>query len=94
MMRESTIEAVLVRSVRRLGGEAIKLASVGYRGLPDRLVVLPGGRLIFVEVKAPGEKISAVQARVIANLRHLGASVVVVGSLESLEMWLAGLGEA
>lgn len=56
MIRESTVERYLVRRVKELGGLAIKLSPAGMTGLPDRLILLPGARVIFAEVKRPGEK--------------------------------------
>lgn len=53
-MKESEIEARLVRGVKALGGVAYKFVSPGNVGVPDRVVVLPGGRVIFVELKAEG----------------------------------------
>lgn len=55
-MRESTIEAYLRDRVKELGGKAYKFVSPGNDGVPDRLVCLPGGRAVFVELKAPGKK--------------------------------------
>lgn len=54
-MRESDIERRLVQGVKKLGGRAYKFVSPGNVGVPDRLVVLPGGVVLFVEVKAPDE---------------------------------------
>ena len=55
-MREKTIEQKLVQSVKARGGLCPKLVCPGMAGMPDRLVLLPGGKMGFVEVKAPGEK--------------------------------------
>lgn len=54
-MREKTIEAKLVQAVRTKGGLAPKFTSPGLDGVPDRLVLLPGGRIAFIELKAPGQ---------------------------------------
>lgn len=51
MARESVVEGELVKAVRRAGGLCIKLPAFLYRGIPDRLVLLPGGLVIFVEMK-------------------------------------------
>jgi hypothetical protein len=51
--RESSIEGYLRKQVEAAGGLCIKLSPVGYVGIPDRLVLLPGGRVMFVEVKKP-----------------------------------------
>ena len=56
-MRERQIEQTLAKSrKRRPGGIAPKFTSPGFAGMPDRLVLMPGGHIGFVEVKAPGEK--------------------------------------
>ena len=54
-MREKIIEQHLVMAVKNSGGIAPKLVSPGFDGMPDRLVLLPGGKIGFVEVKAPGK---------------------------------------
>ena len=54
-MREKTIEQKLVRMVLHRGGICPKFISPGYDGVPDRIVLFPGGRIAFVEVKAPGK---------------------------------------
>ncbi|MBG6243514.1 MAG: VRR-NUC domain-containing protein [Candidatus Symbiopectobacterium sp. Dall1.0] len=79
-IRESTIEKHLIAEVKKAGGIAYKFVSPGRRGVPDRLVVLPGGRVLFVECKAPGQKARPAQQREHARLRALGFTVVVVDS--------------
>ena len=79
-MKESEIEARLVRGVKALGGVAYKFVSPGNVGVPDRLVVLPGGRVIFVELKAEGGRLSPMQRQQLARLRRLGADACKVKS--------------
>lgn len=55
-MREKSIEQELVKEVKKRGGICPKWVSPGFDGVPDRIVLLPGGHFGFVEVKAPGEK--------------------------------------
>ena len=55
-MREKTIEQKLIKAVKNAGGIAPKLVSPGFDGMPDRLVLLPGGKIGFVEVKVPGKE--------------------------------------
>lgn len=62
-MREKTIEAKLVKNVRSMGGLALKFSSPGFDGVPDRLLLLPGGRIAFVELKAPGKMLRPLQVR-------------------------------
>lgn len=84
MIRESTVERYLVRRVKELGGLAIKLSPAGMTGLPDRLILLPGARVIFAEVKRPGEKPRPIQERIHDRLRLLGFRVEVVDSNEKI----------
>ena len=55
-MREKIIEQLLAKVVKSSGGIAPKLVSPGFDGMPDRLVLLPGGKIGFVEVKVPGKE--------------------------------------
>lgn len=88
-MRESTIEAHLVKRVKALGGEVRKVQWVGRRGAPDRLVMLHWGRPVWVELKAPGEKPRPAQLREHTRMRHFGLRVEVIDSLEAVERLLA-----
>ena len=81
-MRESTIERALWKRVKSLGGRCEKFVSPGRRSVPDRLVTLPGGHIIFVELKAPGKKPTPNQERDHAERRALGCDVRVIDSLE------------
>ncbi|WP_368913514.1 VRR-NUC domain-containing protein [Mixta calida] len=80
MHTESIIERHLVAAVKKAGGVAYKFISPGRAAVPDRLVLLPGGRLVFVECKAPGQKPRPAQLREHDRLRALGFSVVVLDS--------------
>lgn len=75
-VRESSVERALIQAVRRAGGEAFKL--VGVVGIPDRLVILPGGRFLLVECKRPGATPRASQKARHEQLRRLGVDVRVV----------------
>lgn len=89
-MKESEIEARLVRGVKALGGVAYKFVSPGNVGVPDRLVVLPGGRVIFVELKAEGGRLSPMQRRQMTRLRQLGADAREVKSETGVARFLEG----
>lgn len=78
--RESSIEKHLRVEVKKAGGTAYKFMSPGRKAVPDRLVLLPGGRVVFVECKAPGELPRADQVREHNRLRGLGFKVVVLDS--------------
>ena len=62
-MREKEVEQKLVKAVKLAGGFCIKFTSPGFDGVPDRLVLLPKGRIAFIELKAPGKKPRALQKR-------------------------------
>lgn len=83
-MREAEIEKKLVSEVKKRGGLAPKLVSPGYDGMPDRLVLLPDGKMAFVELKAPGRTPRALQFRRIRELVSLGYGVFVVDSVERI----------
>ena len=77
-MRESKVEEKLRIEAKRRGGWAVKFVSPGLDGVPDRLVLFPGGRLAFVEVKAPGKKARPLQESRHGLLRSLGYRVYVL----------------
>ena len=77
-MREKVIEQRLVKAVRAENGMCPKLVSPGTDGMPDRMVLLPEGRISFVEVKAPGQNPRPIQERRHEQLRNLGFKVAVL----------------
>lgn len=78
---EHLIEARLVKAVRAAGGLCIKLIPCGLAGLPDRLVILPGGHVLFVEVKAPGAKPRPLQVKLHQQIAALGFTVLTIDNL-------------
>lgn len=87
-MLERQIEQYLVAQVKSRGGLAIKWTAPSFSGVPDRIVFLPGGRVFFVELKAPTKTQTALQVRVCQMLRDLGAEVHVVDSKEGVNALL------
>ncbi len=83
-MREITIEQELVKAVRGMGGICPKFTSPGMNGMPDRIVLLPGGRIGFVELKAPGKKPRPVQKNRIRQLRRLGFYATVIDGVNQI----------
>ena len=77
-MREKQVEQKLVKAVKAAGGLCPKFVSPGMDGMPDRLVLLPGARISFVEVKAPGKKPCPLQLHRHDQLRQLGFKVAVL----------------
>ena len=83
-MREKIIEQHLVKAVKNSGGIAPKLVCPGFDGMPDRLVLLPGGKIGFVEVKAPGKEPKPLQVARHGLLRRLGFKVYVLDAPEQI----------
>lgn len=83
-LREKDIERELVRAVRLRGGICPKLTCPGYDGMPDRLILLPGGRMGFVEAKAPGKKPRPLQEARLRLLKTLGFPVFVLDRPEQI----------
>ena len=83
-MRESSIESYLVRKVKDHGGLCFKFVSPGNPGVPDRIILLPGGRIAFAELKAPGRPLRPLQRRRKAQLEALGFRVYVIDNQEQI----------
>ena len=88
-MLERTVERHLVQKARDAGGLAIKWVAPSMSGVPDRIVFFPGGRIVFVELKAPGQKQTPIQVRVMEMLLALGAEVRVIDSKEAVDALFA-----
>ena len=84
-MLESVVERHFVDCANARGGEVRKLAYIGRRGAPDRLLVLPYGRVFFVELKRPGARADDHQTREHQRLRRIGADVRVLDTLEAVD---------
>jgi hypothetical protein len=87
-MRERVIEAHLRVRVKALGGTAYKFVSPGHAGVADRLVLLPGGVVWFIEVKAPGGKLSPLQVLFARRMAELGMQYRTIWSKEDVDEWL------
>lgn len=79
-MRESKIERTLKKSVEAKGGKCLKFVSPGMSGVPDRICLYPGGKMFFVETKAPNKKPRPLQEKRHKELRALGFEVRVIDS--------------
>ena len=85
-VRENEVEAYLRRQVEKLGGLCLKIPADYMRGIPDRIVLLPHGVLVWVETKRPsGGRVSGSQLVVHEMLRRLGQQVVIVWSKEDAD---------
>ena len=82
---EKQIEHALTLMVKARGGIAPKFVSPSFAGMPDRLVLLPGGVFAFAELKAPGMKPRALQLARHRLLKNLGFKVYVIDGIEQIE---------
>lgn len=91
MKPEARLEKLLVDGIRRIGGLCFKLWFIGRRGAPDRIVIMPGGRLYFVEMKAPEGRLSKLQVRMHQLLEHYGFPVYTLWSEEEVALFIAAV---
>lgn len=83
-MQESGIEKYFTAQVKKLGGWAMKFISPGVSGVPDRVVLLPNGRIFFAELTRPGGKARPLQLAVHRKIEKLGFDVYVIDSKEQV----------
>lgn len=87
-MKEHVVESYFVAHAKAHGGVAIKLVPTFFTGLPDRLLLLPGGRAFFVELKKPkGGVVSPIQKRVHRMLATLGFPVHILSSKDEVDQF-------
>lgn len=85
---EKEIEQKLVDLVKRYGGRCEKLVNAGFAGFPDRTILLPGGKVIFVETKRPkGGRYSALQDKWRDWLHALGFDYYRIKDFEQLKLF-------
>jgi hypothetical protein len=87
-MRESKIEKILIKEIKARGGLALKLAPFGFMGLPDRLVLLPGGEIYFLELKTDKGVLSSRQKYVQNMLIALGQKVYNIYGIKDLTKFI------
>ncbi len=92
-IRERDIEQYLRERVSALGGRAYKFESPGNAGVPDRLVLLPGGRIVFAELKAPGKKPTPLQLAQHHRISQLGFAVWVIDSKAGVDEFITAIGK-
>lgn len=86
LVLEKDVESYLKKKVKELGGRCIKFYSASDTGLPDRIVALPGGKVIFIELKRPkGGKLAPIQRFQIDRLMALGCNVAIVKNFDDVD---------
>lgn len=90
-MKEYAVEKYLILVTRAHGGMCLKFISPGIAGVPDRIVILPDGKIGFAEMKAPGKKPRRLQRAVIRDLYRQGCRVATIDNLKSAEGFIRRL---
>lgn len=90
-MNEKLIEKKLREGVKKLGGIALKFSSTSYTGMPDRIILMPGGHVCFVELKSTGKKPTVLQSKNIEMLRGLAFDARVIDNEGDLKILFSDL---
>ncbi|MGE7092550.1 VRR-NUC domain-containing protein [Lysinibacillus sp. NPDC048646] len=90
-MRESQIENYLKREIEKLGGLCLKFVSPGNKGVPDRIIILPNGQVIFAELKNETGKLSALQVKMQETLKQLNCRALVLTCKPSVDKLIVEL---
>ncbi len=89
--RESSVEKEICDYARELGYDTMKFTSPGRRGVPDRALISPQGKVAFIEVKRPGGKLSPLQERELRKLREKNVSAEWFDNAREAIKWIDGL---
>jgi VRR-NUC domain protein len=87
-MLEKEVEKYLVREIKKLGGVSFKFISPGNAGVPDRIVILSTGKVVFVELKTDKGKLTKLQESQIRKISGLGAEVKVLYGIEGVKKFI------
>jgi hypothetical protein len=87
-MKEGMLERLLKQEVEKEGGKALKFVSPSMAGVPDRIVLIPGGKIVFVEMKAPGKKLRPLQQKRKSELQALGFYVYCLDSIMAIDAFI------
>lgn len=90
-MLEKNLEKKLFEKIKNLKGLIYKFNSQSNNGVPDRLIILPNGKVYFVELKRPSGILSELQKYQIKRLKSMKQNVCVISSIEDLNNFLRSL---
>lgn len=90
-MREREVEKALKKAVKDKGGLALKFVSPGFDGVPDRIILLPGAKIAFIELKAPGKKMRPLQEKRKRQLEAIGFLVFCIDNVSQIGGILDGI---
>lgn len=94
MDSERSIEQRLVKKVKQIGGKAYKFISPGNKGVPDRVVIFPSGKIVFTELKRKDGKLAAMQNKQKKDLEKLNQTVRTVYSKSEVDGLISEFGGA
>ena len=86
--KESSLETYLQKRVEALGGKCLKFVSPGTAGVPDRILLMPGGKVLFLELKRLGEAPNALQRKFMRDMAKLGQVAGWADSTEQVDRFL------
>lgn len=86
---ESVLESKFRIRVTKAGALTFKFVSPGHAGVPDRIVLAPGGRIYFVEMKRKNGKLRPLQQYTIEKMRQYGFSVSVIDDEKAITAFIA-----
>ena len=93
-MQEKEVEQYLNKRVKNdLRGLSLKFVSPGFNGVPDRIILIPGGRVYFVETKAPGKTMRKLQKWVCGQIESLGFAVLTIDTKQKADVFVKELCE-
>ena len=92
-MRERDIEKWIRLRIESMGGRAFKFTSPGNNGMPDRIAVLPGGRIYFIELKADGGRLSPLQVWQQRRLAESGCNVRTIRGMDEARSFIEEVAE-
>ncbi len=90
-LSENQLEEKLVKKIKEMGGMALKFVSPGRAGVPDRIILMPKGKIYFVEMKSPRGEVNPIQEYIFEKFEKLGFKVHILNSENSVKKFLEKL---